>query len=334
MPEIGNESQPAHAIIISSIFSALVTLFGLYLCMRIMLPGNRFERNSNLTVFYLAAFSFLIISLIPIDSGSDSEVVFKFHRRWDHHPESIVGVCTEIFRLAVIMYYLSSITNLFLLTLNRKFRTIESVQKWATFIREFNIVGTFVCLAFLIPLRQDFDWLLSLFIPYLVSAIFILAMQPDSKLEIVLNLLILVLGYLQLTTLFILSVFILNFKVFQFGYRKTKYIKTTANSAESIAWAKTEFQDATSYLNTTLECTSDGDAFVTERAIKRAIRSYGIISIKEERIEYVGANNHHHDRNSSGTDATTDVSFILFDASKDEQLLNNSGNDQNQNGNG
>ena len=78
MPEIGNESQPAHAIIISSIFSALVTLFGLYLCMRIMLPGNRFERNSNLTVFYLAAFSFLIISLIPIDSGSDSEVVSSF----------------------------------------------------------------------------------------------------------------------------------------------------------------------------------------------------------------------------------------------------------------
>ena len=164
--------------------------------MKIMLPGNRFERNSNLTVFYLAAFSFLIISLIPIDSGSDSEVVFKFHRRWDHHPESIVGVCTEIFRLAVMMYHLSSITNLFLLTLNRKFKTIEQVQKWATFLREFNIVGTFVCLAFLIPLRQDFDWLLSLFIPYLISAIFILSMQPDSKLEILLNLIILILGYL------------------------------------------------------------------------------------------------------------------------------------------
>ena len=104
--------------------------------------------------------------------------------------------------------------------------------------------------------------------------------------------------------------------MFQFGYKKTKYIKTTASSAESIAWAKTEFQDATSYLNTTLECTSDGDAYVTERAIKRAIRSYGIISIKEEKIEYVGTNN--HNQNSSNTDATTDVSFILFDASKEE----------------
>lgn len=126
-PEIANEKQPAHAIVISSIFSSLVTLFGLYLCMKIMLPSNRFERNSNLTVFYLAAFSFLIISLIPLDSGSDSEVVFKFHKKWDHHPESIVGVCTEIFRLAVILFHLSSITNLFLLNLERKFRTMDQV---------------------------------------------------------------------------------------------------------------------------------------------------------------------------------------------------------------
>ena len=128
-------------------------------------------------------------------------------------------------------------------------------------------------------------------LPYIMSVIFLLSTKPDSKLEIVLNTVILILGYLQFTTLFILSVFILNFKVFQFGYKKTKYIKTSASSAESIAWAKQEFQDATSYLNTTLECTSDGDAFVTERAIKRAIRSYGIVSIMEERIEYVGATN-------------------------------------------
>lgn len=152
-PEISNENQPAHAIIISSIFGSLVTLFGLYLCMKIMLPSNRFERNSNLTVFYLTAFSYLLVSLIPFDSGADSEVVFKFHKKWDQHPESIVGVCTEIFRLGVILFHLSSITNLFLLTLNRKFKSMEKVQKWATFLREFNIVGTFVCLAFLIPLR-------------------------------------------------------------------------------------------------------------------------------------------------------------------------------------
>lgn len=239
--EISNENQSAHAIVISSIFSALVILFGLYLCIKIMLPSNRFERNSNLIVFYLTAFSYLLVSLIPFDSGVDSEVVFKFHKKWDHHPESIVGVCCEIFRLGVILYHLSSITNLFLLNLTRKFNTVEKVQKWATFLREFNIVGNFVCLAFLIPLRQDFDWVLSLVIPYICSAIFLLSMKPDSKLEIVLNLVILIMAYAQLTALFILSVFILNFKVFQFGYRKTKYIKTTASSDESIAWAKQEF---------------------------------------------------------------------------------------------
>lgn len=240
-PEIENEKQPAHAIIISSIFSSLVMLFGLYLCMKIMLPNNRFERNSNLTVFYLTAFSYLIVSLIPFDNNVDSEVVFKFHKKWDHHPESIVGVCTEIFRLAVILFHLSSITNLFLLTLNRKFKSEEAVQKWATFLREVNIVGTLICLAFLIPLRQDFDWALSLVIPYIFSAIFLLAMKPDSKLEVLLNLMVLLVAYLQFTALFILSVFILNFKVFQFGFRKTKYIKTTSSSVESIAWAKKEY---------------------------------------------------------------------------------------------
>ena len=233
-----NEKQPAHAIIISSIFSCLVTLFGLYLCLKVMLPKHRFERNSNLTVFYLTAFSYLIISVIPF-SSSDSEVVYNFHKKWDHHPHTIVGVCTEIFRLAVILFHLSSITNLFLLTINRKFRDMEAVSRWAIFLKEFNIVGSFVCLAFLIPLRADFDWMLSLPIPYLVAAIFIFAMQPDSKLEIVLNMVILILIYCQLTQIFILAVFILNFKVFQFGYRKTKYIKTSAD--RSIALGKSEF---------------------------------------------------------------------------------------------
>ena len=55
-------------------------------------------------------------------------------------------------------------------------------------------------------------------------------------------------------------------------------------------------------MNSTLECTTDGDAFVTEQAIKRDIRSYGIVSIKEERVEYIGS--------------STDASFILFDASQ------------------
>lgn len=120
--------------------------------MKVMLPKNRFERNINLTVFYLAAFSFLIISLIPV-SNDDSEVVYNFHKKWDHHPASVVGVCTEIFRIAVILFHLSSINNLFLLTIHRKFREVESVPRWATFLKEFNVAGSFVCLAFLIPLR-------------------------------------------------------------------------------------------------------------------------------------------------------------------------------------
>ena len=40
---------------------------------------------------------------------------------------------------------------------------------------------------------------------------------------------------------------------------------------------------------------------MTEHAIKRDIMSYGIISVKEEKIEYIGS--------------STDASFILFDAS-------------------
>ena len=93
----------------------------------------------------------------------------------------------------------------------------------------------------------------------------------------------------------------MNFKVFEFGYRKTKYVKTSSGD-RSLSWAKAEFKDATSYLNTTLECTTDGDSFVTEMSIKRSIRSYGIISIKEEKIEYVGG--------------TSNASFVLFDASQ------------------
>lgn len=276
-----------------------MTLFGLYLCLKVMLPDHRFERNSHLTVFYLTAFSFLIISVIPV-SNEDSEVIYNFHKKWDHHPMTISGVCTEIFRLGVTLFHLSSITNLFLLTINRKFKDMEKLQSWASFLRDCNIVGTFICLAFLIPLRQDFDWFLSLPIPYIIACIFLFALQPDSRLETVLNIVILILAYLQLTQLFILAVFILNLKVFQFGYRKTKYVKTSAE--QSIAWAKQEFQDATSYLNATLECTTEGDAFVTEQALKREIRSYGIISIKEERVEYVGA--------------SSAASFILFDASE------------------
>ena len=153
LPDPTPQEPPSmHAIAISSIFSFLVATFGLYLCLKVMLPNHRFERNSNITVFYLAAFSFLIISVIPL-SSSDSEVVFHFHKRWDHQPTTITGVCTEVFRLAAILFHLSSITNLLLLSINRRFKNQDSLQQWATFLRELNIVAAFVCLAFLIPLR-------------------------------------------------------------------------------------------------------------------------------------------------------------------------------------
>ena len=55
--------------------------------------------------------------------------------------------------------------------------------------------------------------------------ILILATQPDSKLDLVLNLVILIIMYLQLANFFIVLVFILNYKVFHFGFKKTKYVK-------------------------------------------------------------------------------------------------------------
>ena len=263
-----------------------------------MLPGQRFEKNTNLTVFYLAAFAFLIISVIPF-KNNDSEVVFHFHKKWDHQPSTITGVCIEVFRLASVLFYLSSITNLLLLTLNRKFKEHEKLMEWSNFLRGLNTVAAFVCLAFLVPLRQDFDWFISLPLPFILSALSLLAMRPDSKLEIVLNLLILLLGYLQLTQLFILAVFILNLKVFTFGYKTTKYLKTSA-SEHSIAWSKSDFQ-----LDATLDSTQEGDSFVVEQSLSRDIRSYGLISIKEERIEYVGADQI--------------KSFVLFDASNSHE---------------
>ena len=97
-----------------------------------MLPKHRFERNSNLTVFYLAAFSFLIISVIPATSNSpDYEIVFSFHKKWHHRPTSVVGVCTEVFRLAILLFHCSSITNLFLLNLTRKFYDVDTVRSWS-----------------------------------------------------------------------------------------------------------------------------------------------------------------------------------------------------------
>ena len=57
-------------------------------------------------------------------------------------------------------------------------------------------MASYVCLGFLIPLRQDFDWFMTLPVPYIMGAIFILAIRADSKLETVLNLIVLALAYI------------------------------------------------------------------------------------------------------------------------------------------
>ena len=54
-------------------------------------------------------------------------------------------------------------------------------------------------------------------------------------------------------------------------------------------------------MNVTLDCTQEEDALVKDQALRRLILSYGLISIKEEKIEYVGAN--------------LAKSFVLFDVS-------------------
>ena len=55
--------------------------------------------------------------------------------------------------------------------------------------------------------------------------IIILAMRPDSKLDLVMHVSVLIIMYFQLGSIFILSVFIVNLKVFHFGYKRTRYIK-------------------------------------------------------------------------------------------------------------
>jgi len=160
-----------------------------------------------------------------------------------------------------------------------------------------------VALAFLIPLRVDFEWYLQTPFPYLLAAILILGSRPDSKVDLALNVAIFVLMYFQLSAAAIFATFILNFKVFHYGYKKTRYVQSGENkdTRNSIQWAKKEFQDATSYLNSTLECPTEFDNVVADKRLQKEIRSFGILSIKEERIEYVGG--------------SVDTSFILYDAS-------------------
>jgi len=90
---------------------------------------------------------------------------------------------------------------------------------------------TFVFLAFLIPLRQDFAWLLNQVFPYLIYVILVLGMQPDSKIDMLMNLAILTAMYFQCASVFIASVYVLNYKVFHFGYKRVKHVKHERNDS-------------------------------------------------------------------------------------------------------
>ena len=159
--------------------------------------------------------------------------------------------------------HLSTITSVFLLSMARKFKENPKVIKWTSILRDVNFFLTFVFLVFLIPLRADFDWLLTQPFPFVIYLIFVFAMRPDSLVDLLLNIAILFTMYFQLTSVFILLVFILNFKVFHFGYKRKKVVKQTDQN--SLAWAKTEFQEATSYLNSTIECQLEIDMETSER---------------------------------------------------------------------
>lgn len=50
-----------------------------------------------------------------------------------------------------------------------------------------------------------------------------------------------------------MAVFVLNFKVFKFGYKKTKYVKTLTEYTQ--AKEQSEFWEAPSYLDATLDVT-------------------------------------------------------------------------------
>ena len=112
----------------------------------------------------------------------------------------------------------------------------------------------FVSLAFLIPLRIDFKWLLTQPILYVLNGLFLFMCTPASWLELLLNMMILVLMYTQAATASILAIFILNLKVFRYGC--VKNVQSHGNN-NSFDYARTEFQDAISYLNSTMDGTTE-----------------------------------------------------------------------------
>lgn len=95
---------------------------------------------------------------------------------------------------------------------------------------------------------------------------------------------ILILMYAQAATVSILAIFLLNLKVFRYGCKITTRMPNQGLN-NSFPFAATEFKDAISYLNsTTEENTYSGSNGMTESQMKREIRSYGVISIREESV--------------------------------------------------
>ena len=107
----------------------------------------------------------------------------------------MIGVCTEIFMFGLMLIHLSSINSVFLASMAKRFKDNEKVIRWTGIVKDINFFLTFVCLAFLIPLRADFDWLLNQPLLYAIELILILVMQPDSKLDCVMNVVVLIIMY-------------------------------------------------------------------------------------------------------------------------------------------
>ena len=196
---------------IASVFSSLVALYGAFICYKILIPDKRFD-NLNLSLFYLTAFSYLLISMLPNEHPNQT---------FTHHGQqiSVVAVCKEVFIYALVIIHINSVTSVFLLTVARKYKETRSMQKYTNLFRELSTVIMFVCLAFVIPLRIDFKWLFTQPILYVLNAVFIIFSTPDCWWELMLNIIILIVMYAQLATVSILAILLLNLKVFKYGIK-------------------------------------------------------------------------------------------------------------------
>ena len=99
----------------------------------------------------------------------------------------------------------------------------------------------FVCLAFVIPLRIDFKWIFTQPVIYVLNAVFIIFSMPDSLIELLLSIVVLIAMYAQFATVSILMIFILNLKVFKYGFKKDNNNAQTNGNNNSFPWARTEF---------------------------------------------------------------------------------------------